>query len=261
MGNVVAKSYGRCGNQMFISAVAASYAKRTGRTFCGLIRGYYNEPYVDDTILKNIKFHNDKDFDLSNYEINEMKNTIGDGICPEFTKDNVCFNGYFQDITLIDKNVAYDLFSPDEKILKDIYDMYGDLSDYVCVNIRRGDYLQYDFTRVFSVDEVKQILNKHFHNEKKVIFVSDDIEWCKTNFSDNKKPCFADKQYYCKPYIDLYIQTQCKSNIISNSTFSWWGAYLNKHPEKVVCHWPWFKNGSVNDCKYILPKDWIKECS
>lgn len=71
MGNVVAKSYGRCGNQMFISAVAASYAKRTGRTFCGLIRDYYNLPYVDNTILRNVKFHRSDDFDMPDYEVKE----------------------------------------------------------------------------------------------------------------------------------------------------------------------------------------------
>lgn len=255
-GNVIAKAYGRAGNEMFISAVAASYAKRTNRKFIGII-GYLLEGNVYPTIFKNVRFHS-VDFDLSDYEVNERKYSIGDGICPNFTKDNVCFDGWFQDLPLIDKDVAYDLFAPSEDILRDINNMYGDLSDHVCVNVRRGDYLRFDFTYVLSADEIRQMLDKHFHDEKKILFVSDDIAWCKENFK-GERYSFADKEYYCKPYIDLYLQTQCKSNIISNSTFSWWGAYLNEHPDKVVCRWPWFNNGSVDEQKFLLPEDWIKE--
>ena len=58
--------------------------------------------------------------------------------------------------------------------------------------------------------------------------------------------------------MDLYLPTQCKANIISNSTFSWWGAFLNERAEKVVCPWPWFSDGKIDPMSYILPDSWLK---
>ena len=73
-----------------------------------------------------------------------------------------------------------------------------------------------------------------------------------------KRYMFADKSCRYKPEMDLYLQTQCKANVISCSTFSWWGAFLNDHAEKVVCPWPWFSEGKIDPMEHILPDGWIK---
>lgn len=257
-GNVAANALCRLGNQMFIAVASMTYAKRSDRTFFGLVKTDNLNDYPEDimkSVMRNVKFidrHLVSDF----YKLEH-----GPWLCNGFPNTeikNILFDDFFQDNRCIDKDIAYGLFKPYDSIKKTIYEMYGDLSNCVCVNVRRGDYLSVRGLgfNVYSKDELNSIINKFFQNDK-ILFVSDDINWCKMNFIGDKY-MFADKQYKCKPEIDLYIQTQCKANVISNSTFSWWGAYLNDKAEKVICHWPWFHSGKINEMKNILPNNWIK---
>ena len=88
------------------------------------------------------------------------------------------------------------------------------------------------------------------------MFFSDDIEWCKSTYKDNKDVYFSENN---NPFIDLYSMSKCKDNIIVNSSFSWWGAWLNSHPDKrVVAPNKWF--GEAYKCytvKDIIPQSWI----
>ncbi len=87
------------------------------------------------------------------------------------------------------------------------------------------------------------------------MFFSDDIEWCDT---------FLRKRHLhyelishntgADSYKDMYLMTQCKHKIISNSTFSWWGAWLNGNAGKqVICPNVWIKSNSENPC----PEEWL----
>ena len=98
-------------------------------------------------------------------------------------------------------------------------------------------------------------------NEKNIkdicLFIfSDDIEWAKENLK------FQNQMYFVSnpkipDYEELMIISKCSHNIIANSTFSWWGAWLNKNPNKVViAPFQWLKERNVEELD-ILPKDWI----
>jgi hypothetical protein len=61
-------------------------------------------------------------------------------------------------------------------------------------------------------------------------------------------------------YKDMYLMSQCKHNIIANSSFSWWGAWLNNNPNKIViAPKKWFGSGSEDNYKDIVPETWIKD--
>ena len=93
----------------------------------------------------------------------------------------------------------------------------------------------------------------HFRGYKFVIF-SDDIPWCKENFiGDNFT--FIDGE---EDYIDLYLMSVCEHNIIANSSFSWWGAYLNTNiTKKVIAPKEWFGKVKCISSSNIISTEWI----
>ena len=258
MGKVAAMALCRLGNQMFIAAAARTFAARTGREFVGLVKTNIERDYPQqemETVMRRVPW-------LTREAVSDFwQMPHGEFLCngfPYTTADNVLLNDFFQDARCIDRDIAFDLFKPYDSILQEIHEVYGDVSDMVCVNVRRGDYLrcQKDGFRVMTKTDIDTMLKEFFPKEK-VLFVSEDIEWCKQNFSGDHFT-FADRPCRYKVEMDLYLQTQCKANIISNSTFSWWGAYLNERAEKVVCPWPWFSDGKIDPMSYVLPDGWLK---
>jgi len=76
--------------------------------------------------------------------------------------------------------------------------------------------------------------------EKTYLIFSDDIEWCKLNFDFLENKIFVNGN---TDFQDLYLMSKCNDNIIANSTFSWWGAWLNQNPnKKVIAPKIWFGN-------------------
>ena len=65
---------------------------------------------------------------------------------------------------------------------------------------------------------------------------SDDIDWCKKHLSFKSNPNYIDDKYNLEDYHELILMKYCKHNIISNSSFSWWGAWLNENPNKIVIY-------------------------
>lgn len=104
-------------------------------------------------------------------------------------------------------------------------------------HIRRGDYLT---DAVYGVCSDKYYenaiaeLNRTKNPELYCVF-SDDIEWCKQNFvAKGREVVFVDWNKGANSYRDMLLMSLCRYNIIANSSFSWWGAWLNNHEDKVV---------------------------
>jgi len=174
-------------------------------------------------------------------------------------KSNLQLVGYFQS----EKYFKYHskkiraLFEPTDNIIQYIRDKYSSIlnGNTVAMHIRRGDYLKTTHLAECS-EEYYQNAIKDF-TECDIIVFSDDIEWCKVNFKGNNFIFIEGEE----DYIDLYLMSMCKNNIIANSSFSWWGAWLNNNKnKKVVAPKIWFNRGTeqywcLNQNKLINTED------
>lgn len=125
------------------------------------------------------------------------------------------------------------------------------------IHVRRGDYLR--FSNHHTVQQLEYFNNsiEILKNDTEIFVIfSDDIKWCKENFiGDNF--LFIENE---KDYVEIYLMSKCKNHIISNSSFSWWSAWLNENEnKKVIGPKNWFgpSLSHVSD-KDIIPSEWIK---
>jgi hypothetical protein len=126
--------------------------------------------------------------------------------------------------------------------------------DSLSLHIRRTDYLNLkEHHPVQGLDYYSSAIDLLFHSGPIYVF-SDDIEWCKNNLKFDNIKFLHNKD----PLIDIWLMSMCKKNVIANSSFSWWAAWLNNNKDKkIVCPKKWFGPKSPSD-KDILDNDWIK---
>ncbi|WP_026663182.1 alpha-1,2-fucosyltransferase [Butyrivibrio proteoclasticus] len=130
-------------------------------------------------------------------------------------------------------------------------------SNSVCVHVRRGDYVYVPgylvCTPYYYEKSMKQLINDE-DNPSFFVF-SDDFSWCKQNIRWPKNTIFVDMNN--PDYIDFALMSSCKNFIISNSTFSWWAAFLGSyHKKKVYMPDKWYNDGKTKE-SMMLP-EWIK---
>lgn len=131
----------------------------------------------------------------------------------------------------------------------------------IAVNIRRGDYLRPDYMKIYGTCDMKyynkaiDYIKNKIENPLFCIF-SDDPEWVKKEFKMDDA-IFAGNDIL-KDYEQMYLMTICKHNIIANSSFAWWGAWLNQNPNKIVIGPKMWLVGKTSDRLNILPKTWIQ---
>ena len=128
----------------------------------------------------------------------------------------------------------------------------------ISMHIRRGDYLGNTNCQTYDGAyylEAKNLITKHLGRGEQIIIFSDDIEWCREEMQiENAK--YVDWNKGIASWQDMYLMSLCKHNIIANSTFSWWGAWLNENPDKIViAPKVWMKSDFGTD---IIPKAWIR---
>lgn len=137
-------------------------------------------------------------------------------------------------------------------------------SNSVSVHIRRGDYVQkkryQDLYATCSLDYYKRgvehIANK-YPNPRLYVF-SDDIQWVKANWNLPYETVFVNHNTADQNFEDIRLMSNCKHNIIANSSFSWWGAWLNKNPQKIViAPKKWFNDKRINQ-EDVIPEAWVR---
>lgn len=147
-----------------------------------------------------------------------------------------------------------ELFKPTDEIINEV-NKYKYLFNSIGLHVRRGDYVKQHQGRYIYLD--LDYYNKGlsmFPENIPVLVFSDDLDWCRENFTDERFIFINELDY-----ISLYLISKMKYFIIANSSFSWWGAWLGE-AEKVIAPKEWFGNDVVHkQHEYdIIPNKWIK---
>lgn len=249
----------RFANQLYPIACALTlYGKYPNEFNKPLFKIHYQPEYCLD--LLNKFFNNNINYDRTVFDI-EWDKSSKEGINDNIITNNshVRFIGYCQNNDLIDEKIIQQFISIPNDVKEKIFELYGDLSDYICLHVRRGDYLwsdNYKLYNVLSKEYIERVINKYFPNDK-IICISDDMYWCKENLSNNPNIIFTDKNTgdMSPVIVDFFIQTLTKGNIISASSFSTMGVLLNPNRNKIcVAPDPMYKHKPWNSELNIRPR-------
>ena len=173
-----------------------------------------------------------------------------------FNKDvyklkNSYLNGYWQSIKYfqgIENDIKKDfrfknqLDNKNLEILNEIEN-----SNSISIHIRRGDYMSPENYNMYGCiatptyyKKAIKVIEEKVENPTFFVF-SNDMDWVKKNIQINSRVFYIDINSGNGSYKDMQLMSNCKHNIIANSSFSWWGAWLNENKNKIV----------------IAPKKWI----
>lgn len=256
---VIAEHIGRLGNSMFQIAAAIGYAKKFNYEWAVDYGSGKGHPYSSiHKVFPNLP-----------------KNHLGGRLYHEHPRDRYCklhdmpldlchfdfhpFDDKGRDVILFGFWQSYKYFEHCEDVVKNLFklDKIDGFEDYCAIHVRRGDYVE----NAGSFPPVNETYIRNAMEKvptKKFIFLSDDIEWCRATFGDSFEYSRRNEKQ------DLSLMASCGHQIISNSTFSWWGAYL-RHTNGLVISpsckrgdWFGLKAGVKKDVVDLLPPDWIQ---
>lgn len=273
-------SLGGLGNQMF------QYA------FYRTLQLNSNDAYLDISLLKKYPLHNGYELEsifnikpkiASNTQLYKTKNSLifkvlrklklynaiiiqdGIGFKQEYLmpKNNTYLIGYWQSekyfiqhAKQIHKDFAFPSLDPEnESIAQMILS-----TNSVSIHVRMGDYVNHPLHgNICTLEYYQQaisIIKQKINNPMFFIF-SNDIEWCKQNLNiDNG--IYITGNNGVDSYKDMQLMSLCKHNIIANSSFSWWGAWLNNNSSKIViAPSKWFNDTNIY-IQDLIPESWTK---
>ena len=195
------------------------------KIFNKFFQNYKNYPLNSNNIIKEGETYPVEQFFDDNF-INRIKENLN---------NNIIIEGYFQSHLYFDKYKLdlYNLFEIDDYSLNYIKNKYPILFDNnitsICIHIRMNyaNCINYNFN---YFEKAINYFKERFNNIHFFIF-SNKINLIENWFQDKCSCTYVTNNI---DYIDLWIMSLCKHNIITHSTFSWWGAYLNSNPEKIV---------------------------
>lgn len=255
---ITSRLQGRTGNMMF--QLAHGYAKSLeyNRQFVAPYGESSSRPF-EQNLFRKIDFLIDQTPTEGKIKIINAPFEYTD-LEPSFNEPTV-FTGWYQSEKYFGnyKEVIRELFSPTLDFIKKATTTYPFLLDSVvaAINVRRGDYLTHPTRHPVITMEYINEAYKHLPPHDVLFIMSDDMEWCKENiklpnviFNDPSK--FWDHE-------GIWLLSLCDHFIISNSSFSWWGAWLSKNISKKVITPSIWVGPDINDnMKDIWCDDWIK---
>ena len=283
----IVKIIGGLGNQMFQYAYAKSLEQK----------GY--EVKIDISAFKTYKLHDGYQLNKYNIDLKKSteeeknkyySNTIFSKILRKIgvesskaikeksllydetflnIEDDNYIEGYFQSEQYFKniRDILIEQFTIKQEVsnyTKEINNKIALSKNSCSIHIRRGDFVNTTNINIhgscnleYYKKAIKYLENK-MENISYFIF-SDDIAWCKKNI-ETKNAIFIDNEEKRIPHEDIYLMSLCSHNIIANSSFSWWGAWLNQNENKmVIAPKQWFVDKKMQQqSKDIVCEDWIR---
>ncbi|WP_044399014.1 alpha-1,2-fucosyltransferase [Lacinutrix sp. Hel_I_90] len=271
---IVIKLIGGLGNQMFQYATAKAIALHKNTTLKLDVSAFENYDLHDYSLdhfnitakkyqqppkwLKKIQnklkpktYYNEESFRYNSFLFDSNAKTI-------------LLNGYFQseqyflkyrEEIIKDFSITSPLKPETKALLQKVHK-----TNAVSIHIRRGDFLKHDVHNTFKEEYYKKAMKtieSKIDNPTYYLF-SDDMPWVKLNFKSNFKTVYVDFNDAQTAFEDLVLMSNCKHNIIANSSFSWWAAWLNTNPSKIVIAPEQWFNGNKYDYTDVVPETWVK---
>jgi hypothetical protein len=253
---------GRLGNQMFQYAALKALSLKTG--FECFLPNHLNikpDGAYDFTNNKWLEYRLDL-LECFNITTSIKENTLTEVFQEKdfefdfninLISDNIAIEGYFQSYKYFsdyNQEIRNEFIFKDHT-LKKCKNIISQYSNPIAIHIRRGDYVNHPGFWSVTPEYIIQALSINFGPDTTYLVFSDDIEWCKNTFEDDFIFVEGNNQYE-----DLCLMSLCNHNIISNSSYSWWAAWLNANPnKKVVAPTNWFiEPKPLND---LYPTNWI----
>ena len=284
---IITRIIGGLGNQMFQYAYAKALEQKG------------HEVKIDISAFETYKLHGGYQLDKYNIDLDSSikdendkfyKNTFFYKVLRRFGMD---FSRRIKEKSLlfdkklleIDDNSYLDGYFQCEKYFKDIreiilkqFTINQDISNYTkeiknkiqnsqnscSLHIRRGDFVNSTNINIHGACDIEYYKKAMKYLEEKVVNInyfifSDDIEWVKENLAI-QNAIYIDSKEKRIPHEDIYLMSLCKNNIIANSSFSWWGAWLNQNEKKmVIAPKRWFADDKLeSQSKDIVCESWVR---
>ena len=248
---------------MFITATAEWLAHKNGKQLC-----YPNAKEQFEHISTSFKWteHAEEYNSIFKYidwfKNQDMRGHIRDVVQIPFRyiefspKDGTEYRGYFQSERNFDGDFARELFTPTNRVTDEVnkYQALYNEGSATSIHVRRGNYLDLrDHHIVQPMSYYEDAMEVLDDKTDWYLVFSDDIEWCRGNFIGNNFIFVQDTDY-----VEMFLMSKCTNNIIANSSFSWWGAFLgDPNGRTVIAPKDWFPNNNPN-ASDIVPEYWIK---
>ena len=239
---------GNLGNQLFQIASTIGIAEKNGHTFSFPLWQYskFFKNQLPVTSLEDV-FEDLKEEKFNYYEW-------------KFAEGNYAIDGWLQSESYFDQNKTKEIFTFKQEfkqeLLKQNQHLFSKKS--ILISIRRGDFIKHPYYFQLSFKYYFLAIIENFPDWKSsnLIFTSDDIKYCEYHFS------FLKNAYFLKDLSgieQLVLASQCDDFVISNSTFSWWSAWLGeKESSKIIRPIQNFSSqfGEQNDDSDYFPSRW-----
>ena len=257
----VGQIMGGLGNQLFIIFTTIAYALENNMDYSIINIEKRRKSYFDTELYKHVKVNDKKlrgfkTYKEPNYHFNEIPK-----------EDTLILNGYFQSYKYFDKykDLIISMLEFKNDVKLNNYDgfLHFRLGDYKNIECHPVCDIEYYIKSLKDIEEKEPVFSSkklkfiYYFEEADKKEVEEKVDILRNKF---KTFTFEPVDKNLKDYQQMLSMTSLKYCIISNSTFSWWGSYLNKRDDKIV-YYPekWFEGSlSNNSIEDLIPKNWKK---